>query len=133
MVEATADDEWDLDLAHQPPASLAAHLPKRSRGTGISTADNMWVDVVPPPVPRGASSAGAGLPHSVAMSTLFQCPVGVLSRTPAAVHPGVGDALAVLLRKVAEEPSEIAAWALMAFPNLVLRASARGGGTRLTL
>ena len=65
--------------------------------------------------------------HPVAMSTLFQCPVGVLSHLPAAVRPGVGDALTLLLRKVAHEPSEVATWALMAFPKLVLRASARGG------
>ena len=90
--------------------------------------------------PRVEGSPGSHPPRSlsapplapvtppVSLQRLPQCPVGVLSHIPAAIRPPVGDALALLLRGVAEDPTELGMWALLAFPKLVLRANARGGG-----
>ena len=119
--------EWDDDLAHQPPASSAPGVPKRGRSTGPSAAGNLWSEPIFPSSRSISAPPLLPLTPPVTFNRLCQCPVAVLSHMPAAVRPGVGDALALLLRSVATDPSEIGLWALLAFPKLVLRANARGG------
>ena len=121
--------DWDGDLAHQPSVSSSVAYPKRGRSTGPSAAGNLWVEGAPAAHPPRSLSAPPLAPVTppVSLQRLLQCPVGVLSHIPAALRPPVGDALALLLRGVAEDPTELGMWALLAFPKLVLRANARGG------
>ena len=127
-------EDWDGDLAHQPSVSSNAAFPKRGRSTGPGAAGNLWMEGPPPAHPPRSLSAPPLAPVTppVSLQRLLQCPVGVLSHIPAALRATVGDALALLLRGVAEAPTELGMWALLAFPKLVLRANARGGRSHNT-
>ena len=120
-------EDWDGDLAHQPSVSSDAAFPKRGRSTGPNVAGNLWLEGSTSPSRSTSAPPLTPVTPPVTLQRLLQCPIGVLSHIPAALRPAVGDALALLLRGVAEDPTELGMWALMAFPKLVLRANARGG------